>query len=85
MDYKTLKDLRYYYLPFAHKKNTKVTVITYMRCAIYSRVSTTNGQTAENQINVLKEIAKLEGYELVREFTDEVLFGFFRWFEKSIY
>ena len=46
-----------------------------MRCAIYSRVSTTNGQTTENQINVLKEVAKLKGYEIVQEFTDEGISG----------
>ena len=40
--------------------------------SIYYKWSTT-----ENQINILKEIAKLKGYEIVREFTDKVLFGFF--------
>ena len=40
------------------------------RCAIYTRVSTKD-QTVENQLLVLKEVAKLKGYEVVREYNDE--------------
>ena len=44
------------------------------RCVIYTRVST-NNQTIYNQLNVLREIAKLKGYEIVREYTDEGISG----------
>ena len=44
------------------------------RCVIYTRVST-NNQTIDNQLNVLREIAKLKGYEIVREYTDEGVSG----------
>ena len=44
------------------------------RCAIYTRVSTKE-QTVENQLIVLKEVAKLKGYEVVREYNDEGVSG----------
>ena len=44
------------------------------RCVIYTRVSS-NNQTIDNQLNVLREIAKLKGYEIVREYTDEGISG----------
>ena len=44
------------------------------RCAIYTRVSTKE-QTVENQLMVLKEVAKLKGYEVVREYNDEGVSG----------
>ena len=44
------------------------------RCVIYTRVST-NGQTIDNQLNVLREIAKLKGYEIVKEYADEGISG----------
>ena len=44
------------------------------RCVIYTRVST-NNQTIDNQLNVLREIAKLKGYEIVREYADEGISG----------
>ena len=44
------------------------------RCVIYTRVST-NNQTIDNQLNVLREIAKLKGYEIVREYKDEGISG----------
>ena len=44
------------------------------RCVIYTRVST-NNQTIDNQLTVLREIAKLKGYEIVREYTDEGISG----------
>ncbi len=40
------------------------------RCAIYSRVSTTKGQTTENQSLKLKTIAEQKGLEIVEEFSD---------------
>ena len=43
------------------------------RCVIYSRVST-SGQEVENQIKLLREIAKRKGYELV-EVISEVVSG----------
>ena len=39
------------------------------RCVIYSRVST-SGQEVENQIKLLREIAKRKGYELVEVISD---------------
>ena len=44
------------------------------RCVIYTRVST-NDQTIDNQLNVLREIALLKGYEIVREYADEGISG----------
>jgi len=45
-----------------------------MRCAIYSRVSTT-GQTVENQLKVLREYAEKNGYTVVNEYCDEGISG----------
>ena len=45
-----------------------------MRCSIYSRVST-NNQTTDNQVQVLREVAKLKGYTIVGEYTDEGISG----------
>ena len=44
------------------------------RCVIYTRVST-NDQTIDNQLNVLREIALLKGYEIVKEYADEGISG----------
>ena len=44
------------------------------RCVIYSRVST-NDQTVENQIKVLREVAERKGLEVVREISDEGISG----------
>lgn len=44
------------------------------RCAIYSRVSTSD-QTTTNQVRELKEIAKLKGLTVVSEFSDEAISG----------
>ena len=41
------------------------------RCAIYSRVSTSN-QTTLNQVNELRKIAELKGLTIVSEFEDVV-------------
>ncbi len=45
-----------------------------MRCAIYTRVST-NNQTIENQVQVLRDVAKMKGYTIVKEFSDEGISG----------
>ena len=45
-----------------------------MRCAIYTRVSTT-GQTVENQLKILREYADKNGYTVVHEFNDEGISG----------
>ena len=45
-----------------------------MRCAIYSRVST-DEQTTENQLMVLREIAERKGMTVVAEFNDEGISG----------
>ena len=41
------------------------------RCAIYSRVSTSN-QTTLNQVSELRKIAELKGFTIVQEFEDVV-------------
>ena len=45
-----------------------------MRCAIYTRASTTN-QTVENQFLSLREYAKNKGYTIVKEYADEGISG----------
>ena len=45
-----------------------------MRCAIYSRVST-DEQTTENQLMVLRDIAERKGMTVVAEFNDEGISG----------
>lgn len=45
-----------------------------MRCAIYSRVSTTS-QTVDNQLQILREYANNKGYTIVNEFCDEGISG----------
>ncbi len=45
-----------------------------MRCAIYTRVSTT-GQTVENQLKILREYADKNGYTVVHEYNDEGISG----------
>ena len=44
------------------------------KCAIYSRVST-DDQTVENQLMVLREIAERKGITVVAEFNDEGISG----------
>ena len=44
------------------------------RCVIYSRVST-NDQTVENQIKVLREVAERKVLEVVKEISDEGISG----------
>ena len=45
------------------------------RAAIYARVSTTNGQTPQNQIIRLREVADKAGWEVVEEFVDRGISG----------
>ncbi len=45
------------------------------RVAIYARVSTTNGQTPENQIRELREVAGLHGWDVVAEYVDHGVSG----------
>ena len=44
------------------------------RVAIYARVST-NGQTVENQVRDLREVAKHQGWQIVAAFKDEGISG----------
>jgi DNA invertase Pin-like site-specific DNA recombinase len=44
------------------------------KAVIYSRVST-NEQTVENQLRVLREVAEKRGLEVVREISDEGISG----------
>ena len=45
------------------------------RAAIYARVSTKNGQTPENQILRLREVADKAGWQVVEEFVDRGISG----------
>ena len=45
------------------------------KAVIYTRVSTLNGQTVNNQLNVLREVAEKKGLEVVREISDEGVSG----------
>ncbi len=45
------------------------------RAAIYARVSTKNGQTPQNQIIRLREVADKAGWEVVEEFVDRGISG----------
>jgi DNA invertase Pin-like site-specific DNA recombinase len=44
------------------------------RCAIYTRCST-DMQTTQNQLDVLRDVAKLKGLTTVNEYTDEGISG----------
>ncbi len=45
------------------------------RAAIYARVSTTNGQTPENQLIQLRRVAKKAGWNVVEEYVDHGISG----------
>ncbi len=45
------------------------------RAAIYARVSTKNGQTPENQIIRLRDVADRAGWEVVEEYVDKGISG----------
>ena len=45
-----------------------------MRCAIYTRVST-GDQDITNQLDILRDVAKLKGLTIVQEFTDDGVSG----------
>ena len=46
-----------------------------MRCAIYTRVSKAKVQSTDNQLLVLREVAQMRGFEIVKEYTDEGISG----------
>lgn len=46
-----------------------------MKAAIYSRVSTTTGQSVEMQLRDLRQLAEQRGFEIVAEFCDEGVSG----------
>ena len=46
-----------------------------MRVAIYARVSTTNGQTPDNQIRELRSVARRHGWKVVAKYVDEGISG----------
>ncbi len=45
------------------------------RAAIYARVSTSNGQTPENQLAQLREVALKAGWTVIEEFVDHGVSG----------
>ena len=45
------------------------------RAGIYARVSTRNGQTPENQLRELREVAENAGWQIVGEFVDHGISG----------
>jgi len=45
------------------------------RAAIYARVSTNNGQTTENQVRELEEVARHAGWEVVQIFDEQGVSG----------
>ena len=45
------------------------------RAAIYARVSTSNGQTPQNQLMRLREVATKAGWEIVEEYVDRGISG----------
>ena len=46
-----------------------------MRAVIYARVSTSQNQTVENQLQILREVALKKGYTIIKEFCDEGISG----------
>ncbi len=46
-----------------------------MKAAIYARVSTTNGQTPQNQLLRLRDVAAKAGWTVVEEFVDRGISG----------
>ncbi len=46
-----------------------------MKAAIYARVSTTNGQTPQNQLSRLRDVAAKAGWTVVEEFVDRGISG----------
>ena len=45
------------------------------RAALYARVSTRNGQTPENQLAALREVATRAGWTIAGEFVDHGISG----------
>ncbi len=47
-----------------------------MKAVIYTRISTSDkGQTVDNQLRILREVAEKKGYEVVQELSDEGISG----------
>jgi DNA invertase Pin-like site-specific DNA recombinase len=46
-----------------------------VRVAIYSRISTTTGQSVEMQLRDLRQLAQQRGFEIIAEFCDEGVSG----------
>src|ERR1051326_8873387 len=55
-------------------RNREAFMATTKRAAIYARVST-DGQTTENQIGALREVAERRGWEIVEIYKDEGISG----------
>ena len=45
------------------------------KAVIYTRVSTLNNQTVDNQLKVLREVAEKKGFEVVQELSDKGISG----------
>ena len=54
---------------------TKTHTETPRRVALYARVSTSNGQTPENQLAQLREVAAKAKWDVVAEYVDEGISG----------
>ena len=54
---------------------TTTTTTKSKTAAIYARVSTRNGQTTENQLRELRQVAKRHGWKVVTIYTDEGISG----------
>ncbi len=54
---------------------TTTTTTKSKTAAIYARVSTRNGQTTENQLRELRQVAKRHGWKVVTIYTDEGVSG----------
>jgi DNA invertase Pin-like site-specific DNA recombinase len=52
-----------------------LTAIKPRRAALYARVSTRNGQSPENQIQALCEVAARKGWEIVDQYVDNGVSG----------
>jgi DNA invertase Pin-like site-specific DNA recombinase len=57
------------------KELTLQTVTTPRRAGLYARVSTRNGQSPENQIGALCEVASRKGWEIVDQYVDNGISG----------
>ena len=58
-----------------YREKSTVTATMTRRAALYARVSTRNGQTPENQIRALCEVASRKGWEIVDQYVDHGVSG----------